>query len=161
MNSAFIACLRRVESKSTADRGNQDVVDQFLSERLSCRCKGQVPRRITTMRLVGSLRLISPQLPTHPSLLLRNTPSFCPFGPAPWRRRSSTTTSSIKKLPPQIPAAGCVNLTPLRGLLALHGPDSAKFLQGLVTKIFPSETEPNGMFTSFLSPQVKNLKFPD
>ena len=58
------------------------------------------------------------------------------------------------KLPPLIPNAGSVNLTPLRGLLALHGPDAAKFLQGLITKIFPSEAEPNGMFTSFLSPQA-------
>lgn len=135
------------------------MVDQFLLLGLTD-CHAGVGRSITTMRLVGSLRVISPQSPTRPSLLLRNTPSFCQFNPAPWSRRSSTT-SSIKKLPPQIPSAGCVNLTPLRGLLALHGPDSAKFLQGLVTKIFPSETEPNGMFTSFLTPQAKNLKFPN
>jgi hypothetical protein len=113
------------------------------------------------MRLAGSLQLISRQLLTHPSLLLRNTPSFCQFSPATWSRWNSTTTSSMEKLPPQIPSDGSVNLTPLRGLLALHGPDSAKFLQGLITKIFPSEIEPNGMFTSFLSPHVETLEFPD
>jgi hypothetical protein len=72
------------------------------------------------------------------------------------QRRLNSTSNS--KLPPQLPSAGSVNLTPLRGLLALHGPDAAKFLQGLITKIFPSETEPNGMFTSFLSPQVVLLR---
>lgn len=72
-------------------------------------------------------------------------------------RRWNLSTSSIsEKLPPFIPSAGCVNLTPLRSLLAIHGPDAAKFLQGLVTKIFPSETERDGMFTAFLSPQVLN-----
>src|SRR5208282_5998743 len=83
---------------------------------------------------------------TCTTLSLRATP-YC-------RWNSTATSSSTEKLPLQIPSAGCVNLTPLRGLLALHGPDAAKFLQGLITKIFPSETEPNGIFTSFLSPQV-------
>ena len=69
-------------------------------------------------------------------------------------RFNSTAASTTGKLPAQIPSSGTVNLSPLRGLLALHGPDAAKFLQGLVTKIFPSETEPTGMFTSFLTPQV-------
>jgi hypothetical protein len=76
------------------------------------------------------------------------------------RWNSTASSSSHGKLPPQIPSTGYVDLSPLRGLLALHGPDAAKFLQGLITKIFPSETEPDGMFTSFLSPQVWNRKLP-
>ena len=70
------------------------------------------------------------------------------------RRWNSTASTTSDKLPLLIPNTGSVNLTPLRGLLALHGPDAAKFLQGLITKTFPSRAEPNGMFTSFLSPQV-------
>jgi len=69
-------------------------------------------------------------------------------------RFGSTQSAQQNKLPPHIPSAGSVNLSSLRGLVALHGPDAAKFLQGLITKIFPSETEPTGMFTSFLTPQV-------
>jgi hypothetical protein len=91
--------------------------------------------------------------------LSRRTCTALSLRATPYCRWNSTATSSTEKLPPQIPSSGCVNLTPLRGLLALHGPDAAKFLQGLITKIFPSETEPNGMFTSFLSPQVSSLKF--
>ena len=68
--------------------------------------------------------------------------------------RWNSTSTTNPKLPVQIPSSGAVNLTSVRGLLAIHGPDAAKFLQGLITKIFPSETEPNGLFTSFLSPQV-------
>jgi hypothetical protein len=67
-----------------------------------------------------------------------------------WNSSSSTNV----KLPPQLPTSGAVNLSSLRGLVALHGLDATKFLQGLITKIFPSETEPNGLFTAFLSPQV-------
>ena len=73
-----------------------------------------------------------------------------------WCRHNSTApqTAPASNLPAHIPPSGCVNLTPLRGLLAVHGIQSAKFLQGLITKRFPSETEPTGMFTAFLSPQV-------
>lgn len=68
-------------------------------------------------------------------------------------RWNSTSTTNLQ-LPAHIPGSGAVSLTSRRGLVALHGPDAAKFLQGLITKIFPSETEPTGLFTSFLSPQV-------
>ena len=70
------------------------------------------------------------------------------------QRRFNSSESTRTKLPVHLPSTGAVNLTDYRGLLALQGPDAAKFLQGLITKIFPSETEPHGLFTSFLSPQV-------
>ena len=70
------------------------------------------------------------------------------------QRRFNSSESTRTKLPIQLPSTGAVNLSDYRGLLALQGPDAAKFLQGLITKIFPSETEPHGLFTSFLSPQV-------
>jgi hypothetical protein len=70
---------------------------------------------------------------------------------------SSETATKSPKFPAQIPTEGHVELTPIRSLLALHGPDAAKFLQGLVTKIFPSQTEPKGMFTAFLSPPVAHF----
>ena len=68
--------------------------------------------------------------------------------------KRSLSSASVAELPHKIPNAGYVDLSSVRGLLALHGPDTARFLQGLITKIFPSESEPNGMFTSFLSPQA-------
>lgn len=110
------------------------------------------------MRLVRSLQSISPQ-GTNLPLLSPRASANVGLHVIQCCRRNSTTTSLTEKLPPQIPSSGSVNLTPLRGLLALHGPDAAKFLQGLITKIFPSDTEPNGMFTAFLSPQVSPLKF--
>jgi folate-binding Fe-S cluster repair protein YgfZ len=64
---------------------------------------------------------------------------------------------AVEKLPTQIPNTGTVNLTPLRGLLGIHGPGAEKFLNGLITKIFPSESESGGVFTSFLSPQVATI----
>jgi len=71
-------------------------------------------------------------------------------------RHNSTASQAApaSNLPAHIPPMGCVNLTPLRGLLAVHGIQSAKFLHRLITKKFPSQTEPTGMFTAFLSPQV-------
>jgi hypothetical protein len=86
--------------------------------------------------------------PKHRPINLRKLPLSSPR----WNSTSSSATSI--SLPSQIPASGAVDLTPLRGFLALQGSDVPKFLQGLITKIFPSETEPVGMFTSFLSPQV-------
>src|SRR5579862_620865 len=79
--------------------------------------------------------------------------------PLPQRRFNSNESSRPSKLPIQLPSTGAVNLTNYRGLLALHGIDAAKFLQGLITKIFPSETEHDGLFTAFLSPQVSTLEW--
>src|SRR5579859_6635651 len=85
---------------------------------------------------------------------------ICPAQPMIGRTclRWNSNSSSNVKLPAQIPTSGAVNLSSLRALVDLHGPDAAKFLQGLITKIFPSETEPNGLFTSFLSPQVESFR---
>jgi hypothetical protein len=88
--------------------------------------------------------------------LLRCTAKASPVCARLHSRLPSTAPWTTAKLPVQIPASGAVDLTPLRGFVALHGPDAAKFLQGLITKIFPSETEPTGMFTSFLTPQVNS-----
>jgi hypothetical protein len=110
------------------------------------------------MRLVQSLQFIPRRIISLSPLSIRalagaqlRTNTCC-------RWNSTGVSTSTDKLPAQIPSSGCVNLSPIRGLLALHGPDAAKFLQGLITKIFPSETEPKGMFTSFLSPQVFLLR---
>src|SRR5262245_50682997 len=96
-------------------------------------------------------------------LLAKNTPgrarcscvSF--YTPTSFQRRRFTLSvwrMNSSEVPDRLPRTGCVDLTPLRGLLALHGPDAAKFLQGLITKVFPSPTERHGMFAAFLSPQV-------
>jgi len=104
------------------------------------------------MRIVRSIRACSPRI--YKSLLAGNGISSTRLAPLNCRRWNSTASTTSDKLPLLIPNTGSVNLAPLRGLVALHGPDAAKFLQGLITKTFPSRAEPNGMFTSFLSPQV-------
>ena len=105
------------------------------------------------MQIIQSIRACSSQskriLFSRPQRASTTLPSLT-------RTRWNSTKSASSNEPPplMIPHTGSVNLTPLRRLLALHGPDAAKFIQGLITKTFPSEAEPNGMFTSFLSPQV-------
>ena len=69
-------------------------------------------------------------------------------------RLNSTSPSTSTPGPISLPPEGYVDLSPLRGLLGLHGPDAAEFLDGLITNKLPSESEPQGTFTSFLSPQV-------
>lgn len=48
-------------------------------------------------------------------------------------------------------------LVPNRSLIEIEGPDTAKFLQGLITNHMPLiATGGNGFYTAFLSPQVRN-----
>lgn len=46
-------------------------------------------------------------------------------------------------------------LVPNRSLIEIEGPDTAKFLQGLITNHMPLiATGGNGFYSAFLSPQV-------
>jgi hypothetical protein len=69
-------------------------------------------------------------------------------------RLNSTSPSTSTQGPIPLPPEGYVDLSPLRGLMGLHGPDAGVFLDGLITNKLPTESEPQGKFTSFLSPQV-------
>jgi len=110
------------------------------------------PTSTLFMRLTRSIRFSTFEVGKPPPL--RQFGSLIRPSVSCSRRWNSSALSRNEKWPHVIPSIGIANLTPLRGLLALHGPDAAKFLQGLITKTFPSEKEPAGMFTSFLSPQV-------
>lgn len=69
-------------------------------------------------------------------------------------RRTYTSTLNVKEKD-ELHTGDRYASIPDRSLLEIQGPDTAKFLQGLITNNMPSIAQGgDGFYTSFLTPQV-------
>ncbi|PWW76923.1 Aminomethyltransferase folate-binding domain-containing protein [Tuber magnatum] len=68
------------------------------------------------------------------------------------RRGYSSSTA-----PPQPPPLGISNISRSRQLIEIHGPDAAKYLQGVTTRNILKLTEGRGAYSAFLNAQGKVL----
>ncbi|KAG4434588.1 ccr4 associated factor, partial [Cadophora sp. M221] len=69
---------------------------------------------------------------------------------------SSSSPTNLAQAPPPPPAAGFTHL-PSRRLIALTGPDSTHYLQGVITANLTSSSPPAGFYAAFLNAQGRLL----
>lgn len=99
----------------------------------------------------------NPLLLTRPHVLIT---SIFTRPASPFRRHRYFTTTVVDRDP--LHAGNHFASIPNRGILELEGPDTVKFLQGLITNHMPKlENGGDGFYAGFLTPQVGWLDWAD